>query len=471
MKRLILIASLAAQMAAASGPADFAQVIPIETTGESTAWQVELDDSVYQASVDPDLRDMAIFNADGRAVPMKIWPIESADTVIEQRADVPVLALPSTVREAEEGDLHLIVERDAAGRLRRLETQASTESVAAPDTREWLLDLAGFDRGIEFLELHWDEPSNDVIARFDVNESDNLQHWNLLNAGATLVVLQKDGARIERRHIDLPTTRHRYLRLRRTDDGVALRGLRATASKIRQLAGVPRTQWIEAESVDEIAGLVASNTQYLYSLPFAAPVTQAKITLASDNSLAQLEVLTPPTDGPGSKPWSRRARLVAFNLREGNEVIEADRILLSNGQPRVASLRIDSVTPLASPPHVSVGFRPTRLLFLAEGRGPFELAVGSATAKHADYPIEAALASLRTRLGKEWQPPSAKLGEPRISAGTNALRPPEQPTDWKRWLLWAVLILAAIIVGSFALILLRGNSQRGAVDGQQPPEE
>jgi hypothetical protein len=284
-------------------------------------------------------------------------------------------------------------------------------------------------------------------------------------------VLEKDGARIDRRHIDLQTTRHRYLRLRRTDYGPPLHGMRATASKLRHVAGIPPVQWVQAEPVESLGELSASSTRHLYSLPYAAPFTEAMITLSSDNALAQVDLLTPITNSSDPARWSIRARLVAFNLREGNEVIEAERIWLSNGKPRVASLRVDSETPLASPPHVTMGFRPTRLLFLAEGRGPFVLAVGSASARHADYPIEAALASLRTRFGKEWQPPTAKLGEPRISAGADALNPPKPPINWKGGLLWSVLVLAAVVVGGIALSLLRGNSQRGTVDGQQPPEE
>ncbi|HMM67975.1 MAG TPA: DUF3999 domain-containing protein [Dokdonella sp.] len=470
MKILLAFGCLAMQMAAAATPADYARVIPIDTAGDSAAWQVELDDQVYAGSIDPNLRDLAIFNADGQAVPLILSASEAPDAVIEQRAAVPVLPLPPAGREREQADLHLLVERDASGRLRRLETQSSDEPGETTATREWLLDLGEFDRGIDRLELAWSEPQGDIIARFEVTGSNDLQRWDLLNADATLVVLEQGGARVDRREIALPVTRFRYLRLRRHDDGAPLGGISAQASRVRRVAGVTPVNWIEAEAVDSVDGHPASGTQHLYTLRYSVPASQVRITLGSDNALAQLEVLTPFNVVDGKTHWIQRARPVAFRLVQDGDVIDNGAIALSPGA-RVRDLRIDSATALATTPRLSVGYRPARLVFLAEGKGPFLLAVGSATARFPDYPVEAALATLRARLGRDWQPPVATLGDSRSSAGASALQAPKVPLDWKRWLLWAVLIGAAAVVGGIALSLLRGTGQGRAEDRQQPPEE
>lgn len=470
MKILLAFGCLAMQVAAAATPADYARVIPIDTAGESAAWQVELDAQVYAGSIDPGLRDLAIFNADGQAVPLILSASEAPDAVIEQRAAVPVLPLPPAGREREQADLHLLVERDASGRLRRLETQSSDEPGETAATREWLLDLGEFERGIDRLELAWNEPQGDIIASFEVTGSNDLQRWDLLNTDATLVVLEQGGARVDRREIALPVTRFRYLRLHRNDDGAPLGGLSAQASRSRRVAGVAPVRWIEAKPVDGIAELASSDTRHLYSLDHAVPASQVRITLASDNALAQLEVLTPFGLADGKSHWIQRARLVAFRLVQDDDVIDNGAIALSPGA-RLRELRIDSATALASNPQVSVGYRPVRLIFLAEGRGPFVLGVGSATERFPAYPVEAALATLRARLGADWQPPTATLGGSRTSAGAKALEAPEALVDWKRWLLWAVLIGAAAVVGGIALSLLRGAGQGRAEDRQQPPEE
>ena len=62
----------------------------------------------------------------------------------------------------------------------------------------------------------------------------------------------------------------------------------------------------------------------------------------------------------------------------------------------------------------------------------------------------------RAGLGKDWQPPLARLGAATRSAGDTALTPLPAAIPWRRWLLWGVLVVAAAVVGGLALGLLRG---------------
>lgn len=459
-----------AVVAQAATPADYAEVYPIETSGNSAAWQLDLDGSVYAVSGGRNLRDLAVFNADGHAVPMIIQPFKYPDVSVEQRSAVPVLPLPKRKADSADSDFHLLVERDAEGRLRRLETQVSGNPAANPETNQWLIDLGEFESGIDELALDWDTPKTGVIARFEVAGSNDLQSWNVLDADATLVVLEQDGARIERRVIALSPTRTRYLRLRRSDDGAPLLGLRAVASHVRFVSRVPPAPWIEVDAVESIGDMQASATRHLYLLRYPVPASALWIGLSNDNAIAQLEIATASDVADAPMRWIHRSRLVAFRLLQNDDVIESEAISL-DPVTRVSAVRIDSVTPLATHPHLLVGYRPPRLVFLAEGKGPFLLAVGSATAQTPDYPIEAALVTLRAKLGQQWQPPLAQLGEVRESAGEKAYLTPRPPIEWKHWLLWAVLIGAALVVGGIALSLLRDPDKRGAEDRQQPPEE
>jgi hypothetical protein len=229
-------------------------------------------------------------------------------------------------------------------------------------------------------------------------------------------------------------------------------------------------QWLQAASVDRIGDLDASPTRHLYVLNSAVPASDVKINLSSDNTVAQLDVLASADAAPAAGRWIRRARVVAFRMLQGGAVIDSGFAALTPG-PRIRTLRLDSATPLASPPDLAVGYRPARLLFLAEGQGPFLLGVGSATERYPDYPIEPALESLRARFGGDWQPAMAELGDSRVSAGADALRPAQGQTRWREWLLWSVLVGAAALVGAIAISLLRGSAEGRRENRQQPPEE
>jgi hypothetical protein len=73
-----------------------------------------------------------------------------------------------------------------------------------------------------------------------------------------------------------------------------------------------------------------------------------------------------------------------------------------------------------------------------------------------------ALAPLRAKFGEDWQPPLASLGPRQTLQGDRALvaRPSEAILrDWRTWLLWAVLVGAAALIGGLALKLLRSPAR------------
>ena len=443
-----------ARVATASAPSDYAYVFPVEakTPGDASAWRIELTPEVYRYVQDANLRDVEIFNADGKPVPMARIAVESAATSHEERAALAVLELPTTAT-ATSNDLRLVIDRDADGRLRRIDAGEGTRDVKP--SRDWLVDASAFAHPIDALTLAWREPASGIVARFAVDASDDLEHWRDIATG-TVLALEQGGAKLERRDIALGSAKAKYLRLRRLDDGAAIAGLGIEARSVERGRAAPSRVWIDASydaaATDPSAPAVA--TRYAYMLPAALPVETARIELRTDNALAEIALLARATETTAA-PWQRIARLTAFRLRQGDEPLRNGDIDLTAAL-RLRDFRIESATTIAEAPKLSLAYRPDAFVFLAEGTTPFTLAVGSLKARRPDYPIEPALASLRASLGKDWQPPIASLGAPSASAGDAALRAPPPALPWRRWLLWGVLIAGAVLIAAMSLSLLRG---------------
>lgn len=442
--------ALSLRVAAAATPADYAYTFPIEMNGAGTssAWRVELTPDVYAWAQDADLRDLAIFNAANQPVPLARLRSAPATSTREHLLALPTLALPATVATSNANDLRLVIDRDAAGRLRRID--AGEQAAANAHVREWLIDASALDRAIDGFALDWSAPASGVSARFAVEASDDLQSWRGLGT-VGVVALERDGARIDRREFAVAPTRARYFRLRRLDDGAELDGLSARARSTERTQTESPRSWLRAE----VSAASDASGGFDYTLPARLPVDRARIELASDNALAQLTLLARDDDAAA---WRPLARLDAYRLRQGEETLRNEDVELPPGLP-LRTFRIASRTPLAAAPQLTLGYRADAFVFLAEGAGPYTLAVGSRGARRPDYPVEAALASLRATLGRDWQPPTATLGAIRVSAGDVALRAPEPPLPWRRWLLWAVLVAGAAAVGGFALSLLRQKKQ------------
>ncbi len=453
-----LCALAAATVANANTPADYAYTFPIDTgtaaQDGNSAWRIELTPEVYAWVQDTALRDIEVFNAARQPVPFARTANEPLATVREQNATLPLLALPAFASNAPASDLRLVIDRDADGRLRRIDAGEQSATTAKPEVRDWLLDASAVDRAIDSLVLTWSAPASGVVARFSVEAGADLQNWRTAGTG-TVLVLEQEGVRLERHEIALGGVRAKYLRLHRLDDGAALGGLGAQARSVERGRMAPTRGWLDATpaAAPATADAPAGVARFDYTLPSALPIDVARIELATDNALAPLTLSARMLDRSGNV-WSELGRINAFRLRSGDETIRNADIEL-NGAARLREFRIESRVPLAMAPRLTLGYRPDSFVFLAEGDGPYTLAVGSARARRADYPVDAALAGLRAKSGKDWQPALAHLGVAKESGGTAALKPLPAPTPWRRWLLWGVLIAAAAVVGGFALSLLR----------------
>ena len=466
-------AAVAAQPEASKATGDYAYRWPLKTEGQNAAWQFELNPEVYAALIDPELGDFVVLNADGQAVPVARLTVDPATRPGVAQAPLPVFALPRRAGAVGGGDdLALRLERDASGRLRLLQVDMgasatpatmATSAPAAPAPIDYVMDAdLGRDpqrpATVDRLDLRWPE-AGDIHARFAVEGSDDLEHWQALVDAAAVVSLRRDGSVLQRRDIALPPTSLRYLRLRQLD-GDPVPGLQVTARRTR--GGVSPPQWrrLRADFVDTAPDAFGKGHLYRYRLPARLPIGRVGVTLGADNATAEVIVDAQNGSVSGDEAWTPIGRTLLFRLQQNGLRIDNEDYALT--APIAArEWRLRSPIALNPAPVMEVAYLPDRFVFLAQGNGPYTLAAGSRDARRDPLPVEQALAPLRSRLGAEWSPPVATLGARSEAAGTQAYAKKPTPPDWRRWLLWAFLVVGAAIVGGFALSLLRSRKAEG----------
>ena len=470
----LLVLCAAGAAAQDPGPDEYAYRWPLQTEGANAAWQFELTPEVYAALRDPELRDFAVFNADGQPVPVARLTVDPQAQPGVTEVELPVFALPRSAADAAAGgdDLSLRLERDDNGRLRRLDVETSAPPPQTPI--DYVMD-ADLNRDpqrpatVDRLVLRWPE-RGDVRARFAVEGSDDLEQWQSLVPAAAVVSLRRDGAVLQRRDIALPATSLRYLRLRQLD-GDPLPGLQVDARRTRAGVSAPPERRVRAEFVDAAADEFGQGQIYRYRLPAILPARRLAIALGNDNATAEVIVDARSPDSAQEQVWVPMGRTLLFRVRQGEMRIDSDDFALS-APMRAREWRLRSPVRLNPTPSLEVVYAPDRYVFLAQGPGPYTLAAGSHGARREALPVEQALAPLRSRLGPGWTPPVAALGARVEAAGERAYAPPAAPPDWRRWTLWGFLILGAAVVGGFALTLLRqrGADAAGAEAAPAPPE-
>lgn len=451
-------------MAVKSG--DFAYAWPLATGAESSAYQIEITPEVYAALFDAELRDLEVFNAADEAVPLQAVAFDTQVLYREERVNLPSYALPRNAEDQASDDLHIQIERDAAGHLRKLDTQTGNARAASTRT-DYLLDASAIDAPIESLWLQDTNTTNALNAQFAVDGSDDLQHWHTLVDAASVMDLRQNDATLVRRQIVLAQAHAKYLRLRRLDSGSTPGTGFSVEARLLSRTSVqrPGRQWTNVplsaqDAPSAIAPTSAGQKQppigYQYLLPGALNVEALRVTFASDNSIAEMSALS-RLGGAGTEGWSQRAHFTAFRLRQDGTLLSNDEIAIGNGV-RSHEWRIEPAQSLSVPALLSVAYRPDRFVFLALAPGPYRLVAGQRNARRGDAPVNAALMQLRAHLGHDWQPPLVTLGVRetlRGAAATAAPAPIPEAYPWKSWLLWTLLVGGAAAVGFMALQLLK----------------
>ncbi|KRG48413.1 hypothetical protein ARC20_17285 [Stenotrophomonas panacihumi] len=432
--------------AVANQPSEYVRQWPLQLENpQAGAYRVPLSEAVYRTAHSPTLADVQPFNAQGQPLPAALAEVDAAVPAAELQA-LPLFALPAG-GVARPGDLELIAERDADGRIRRLQARdAGTTSASDPTPRAWLLDATGLHAPMRALRLEWEAGAAPVQAELRVEGSEDLRDWYLLDPHAAVVDLGNGAQRLQQRRI-LLDSHARYLRVQLLSG--SLPPLRQVSAEVPGPLRPDATRWLGLEGEPQERG-------YVYTLPGRFPVGQVDVE-ATDNQATRWIVQSRDRE---DAPWVQRAGpWLAFQLGSGATAQRsAPQALAVPSRDRYWRLIPDS-GEAAAMPKLRVGYRPETLVFIAQGATPYTLAAGSARVQRADAPLSQLVATLRRARGPEWQPARATLsGDAQALAGDAALEPPAKPIDWKTWLLWALLVGGALLVAGFAVTLLRGRN-------------
>lgn len=407
------------------------------------AYRVVLDASVYRQLRSPALRDLVVVNADGAPVATAVFPPDAPLAQAGDSVALPWFPLPGETGAAL--DIAAISEIASDGSLRRVELRGA--SAGATGDTGVVIDASRLREPMVALRFAWTE--EDAFDRgYRVSASDDLRQWREVEPDGRLVQLRNGDRRVVEDRIVLPGVRAKYLRLQptvRQSAPLALAGVRA------ELAGhvaAPALQW------EELAGRRVEGRDgvaFEYALDGRFPVEAADVAVAGNSTRSWL---LESRDGAEAAWREAASPWVAYRVDSGGQSSRSPpQPLHGLSRDRQWRLRTRDGSAIEAP-RLRLGYRPETVVFLAEGRPPFALLAGSARAVRPTSPLPQLIEALRAARGKDWQPAAAALDARQEQAGDAALQPLPR-ADWRRWLLWVLLVAGAALVAGFALSLLR----------------
>lgn len=451
MKTCIRMLPLLAALAGITGvvaderPEDFAVQVPLTVKGEGPWYRLELPLALHVTARHADLRDLRLFNAEGEALAyaLTLGAAQSSET----RREMAVKWFPLRGEASTTAAPSIRVQRSTSGTL--VEVTPDEPTTSQQVLRGWLLDASALDAPLHRLQLDW-SADGEGFQRFSIEASDDLQHWRSWGDGQ-IARLSFADERIDQRDIELPGLKARYLRLLwlAPQQAPALTAARLTS--IDSETTPAPLAWLTARPTSSKPG------EYTWELPLALPLERLRIDLPQANTLVPVSF---SSRREGKLEWQPLARGLLYRLpQDGKEVLQNEVELY--GTP-VQQLRLQ-VDPRGgglgtSEPQLQVAMRSTQVVFLARGSAPYQLALGKAGLQSAGLPLTTLIPGYKPARLAQLAEAVVPMEIPAVAAGASTEAP--QPSgDWKRFGLWAVLLVGVGMLALMALSLLRHKPQ------------
>jgi hypothetical protein len=422
----------------------FAYAAKIETSGSENAWQLTLPPHVHQNTASITLDDLRVVNAAGEVVPYALSAAAPASTgPAPQPVTLPLFALRGDAKLGVNG-----VRLRFVGDGTSIDVQGAGSGKATPQLLGYLLDARQLNRPIDELLLQW-SGTEEFSVTLNVESSQDLVNWSHVTTGA-IANLRYNDQSFQHQRIVIGGASAPYWRLTWPANAPVVTISRIDAVPVASAVAVSRSM---AQS--NATAVPAEPGEYRYELPGHLPVDRLNIRLPETNAVALAEVSSRASE---QSDWRAVTSINLHRLtaRSGGEIANG-AVALSPNTDRYWRVRIQPAAAIrASTLTVESSWIPTTVQFIARGAGPYELLYGNVDAKLAATPLQTLLAGLQSGTTGTVLP-QATLAAPVVVGGPARLQftPPPVPLPWKQWILWATLVLGALLIGAMAFRMLR----------------
>lgn len=439
-------------------PEEFAYGFRLDARMGAPFQEVVLPVDFYRGVARADLQDSAVFDADGKTVP---HAFRSPGQPSPARMTEWLPVFPVAGRKGREANgLALSFKKAPDGTLLEMKTSGGED--AGERTVAYILDASFLNDSYSALELTLQEGSDSQLYRVTIEGSNDLSAWTAVAASQTIGRLAHEGRSIEKGKVELRPCRFKYLRLTWVTWGSDVDLPRLVDARVEFTKSV-------AEDVHEWATLKAgekgTEPGYVFDTRGWMPVDRIRVVFPGTNVAVPVRVYSRanPVD-----PWQFRSEALVHRLSVEGKVYSEEEIRLQSAtvdrfwrvEPKVAQ----ESSGASQTVELQVGWIPKRLVFLAQGTGPYTMAFGSTSRRVAPFPVESLLDRVSPEARKKLLVATAGLGGMHSLGGEAALRPVKGPLPWKQWVLWSVLIGGVGLMGWMAFKLHRQLSGEGKGD-------
>ena len=430
---------------------DYAYAFALTITDNTEFFELDVPLDVYRSVSDPSLRDAGVYNTNGQPVPRIFEHPAGAENDIEEQVTLGAVPLHADVSEQPE-QLRLLLQQAGAGINLKLESLEAGETTADRPLKAYIVDTRDLEHEIVALIFSWPKQPQGFIGRVTVEHGENLQHWRRLG-NASLAALEYDETRIVQNRVELSAKVSDYLRIswRNMPDNW----------KLDAVTGIYTSQGHSATRDTVTLDSTAqgdSNREFIFDVGGYPPVDRVKLLLAGDNVVIRASIFSRQND---KDRWRLAHKGLFYNISRQGESLQSNPARVAVSRASQWKVKLDSGVT-TDPVRIQLGWRPDRLVFVAQGSAPFELVAGRAQDRLQQFPQKAILGdrSIFRMLRESGQAGVATLGAREMRAGPDRLEV-AATKPWRVALLWGGLIGAVLLVAWLVYSLMRDMRKDG----------
>lgn len=414
----------------------FTATAPIKLSGKEGLHRIEIPFEVYR-DARADMADVRVLNRKGEQV-----PIAFAGNARVMQDILPALALPifpvTSAAPAAPGGKSEITVRTEDGTLVAIRGKSAPSPAK---TAAYLLDASQVKEPIRALAFDWQAAPGSEVVRVRVEASDDLKSWSALGAGP-LVKLQNQGRTLEQPRVEFSPRTAKYLRVTWDARNFVLSGVRAERE--------PRSQPAELLVKTVKATTGEDPGEWLYDLGAALPVESVRLVPGESNDVvsAAISARSASKDTWRSVLWAPFYRMRIDGVEKQSPPLEIGRLGARYWMVKVPPASVSATAPL-----LEVSWRPTQLVFVAKGEGPFSLAYGNPGLRPAALTLQAIYPDYVRHA--EWTLPLATVEDPVATPPPTAMEKVMADVEPKRVVLWLILVLGVGVLAFMAWRLTR----------------
>ena len=464
--------ALAAAPASPDRPQDYRWSIALTPQSGAGLSRMSVPTDVYLHARSGSLADVRLFDGAGKPLAYALTaPPELSRT---QHDTLPVRIFPVSGVPSEQQDLNgFDIRTGADGRLLSVSAHGGASGKTGTSLQALILDAGppAKDSRIGALRFTLPPGTDNYHAQVLLEVSDDLKQWDAIATTTLNWLRNSDTQTLANDRIDFAPRAFRYARLSwQYGEPITFSNIAAQQVSVTAIAA-PRASIVLQGTPGKSGG------ERLFATPIAIPADSIGLQLAHGNTVmpVTLGVYHPASEAPRHRlrlrPQARKTQAAYFEPLlnttfyrisvDGKERVSGDLAMpLVQTAQWVLRPQTGSAAAVDGASTLRLGWTPASLVFLASGKGPYQLVFGKDGASPAALPLSQVAPGFKTE--ELLALPIATAG-PALALGRDA--PIEKTADGKGLrlaALWAALLLGVAVLGFFAWRLLTQMKQEQA---------